>query len=181
MSDKKQATNYTNSLKNFCAAVLENKPQVAVYSNNYLGAHIRALQNVYLTVQHYLEADVFSALALVYVKHYPPTQWDINIYGENFPRLIAAQTNSNKAGLVDWLFIATVAQIEHAISRAYYGYISKYELLTPFTKTANNTQFISELQKRHPYTKIEKNLVLNQVIEIQLIDYKIYLRNNLPT
>ena len=175
-----QPSDYAEFLQNFCAAVLSSESKVAVYSNNYQGAHIRALQNIYLTVQHYLKPKLFSALALVYVQHYPPTQWDFNIYGKDFPELLAAQTRSSKAQEVDWQLLAMIARIEHAISRAYYGYISNSEQLPLYTRAVSNTKFISQLQKQHPYTKIANNLNINRSINIRYTRSKIYVGNGLP-
>lgn len=177
MSNTKHQLNYAESLQSFCDAVIENKKEVAAYGNNYRGAHIRALQNTYLTVQHYLAPNIFSALAFTYVQYYPPTQWDLNIYGEDFPELLAAQTKSSKANEVDWMLLAMIARIEYAISRAYYGYTGKPEPLSPYTRSANNDKFIIRLQKEHPYTKIADNLDLNRTIIIRRIGSKIYISN----
>ena len=175
MNKTDQPPSYSESLQNFCDAVLENKEKVAVYSNNYRGAHILALQNIYLTVQHYLEAKIFSALALVYVQHYPPTQWDLNIYGENFSELLVAQTKSSKAKEVDWPWLAMIARIEHAISRAYYGYIPRSELLLPYTQTINSTDFIFQLRKHHPYIKVADDLDICRTIKIRRGNSKIHI------
>jgi len=170
-------SDYAESLRNFCAAVLKNNEQVTVYSNNYRAAHIRALQNIYLTVQLYLEPKIFSALAVVYVKHYPSTQWDLNIYGDSFHELLAAQTQGGKAKEADWSLLAMIARLEYAIGRAYYGY-AKDERLSPYDRTIDNSgEFLFRLRQQHPYTRIAENLDINRDLVIRCIDSKIYLNN----
>ena len=180
MSKAQQPISYAESLRNFCDAVLSDNKKVAVYSNNYRGAHRLALQNIYLTVQHYLDANIFSALTLVYVQHYPPTHWDLNIYGEGFPELLAAQTQSVKAEEADWTLLATLARIEYAISRVYYGYTEQYEPIPPYLKAIKSTDLVSELQKKHPYTKIADDLDFSQTIRVRRPqpDAKIYIDNS---
>ena len=180
MSKAHQPISYAESLRNFCDAVLNDNKKVAVYSNNYRGAHRLALQNIYLTVQHYLDANIFSALTLVYVQHYPPTHWDLNIYGEGFPELLAAQAQSIKAEEADWTLLATLARIEYAISRVYYGYTEQYEPIPPYLKAIKSTDLVCELQKKHPYTKIADNLNINQNIRVHRPqpDSKIYIDNH---
>ncbi len=180
MSKAHQPISYAESLRHFCDAVLNDNKKVAVYSNNYRGAHRLALRNIYLTVQHYLDANIFSALTLVYVRHYPPTHWDLNIYGEGFPELLAAQTQSVKAEEADWTLLATLARIEYAISRVYYGYTEQYEQIPPYLKAINSTDLVAELQKKHPYTKIADNLDINQTIRVRCpqVDSKIYIDNS---
>ncbi len=179
MNKARQPIGYAESLRNFCDAVLNDNKKVAVYSNNYRGAHRRALQNIYLTVQHYLDANIFSALALVYAQHYPPTHWDLNIYGEDFAELLAAQTQSVKAKEADWALLATLARIEYAISRVYYGYTEQYEQIPPHPQAINGTDFVSQLQKQHPYTKIADNLDINRTMRVlqPQTDSKIYIDN----
>ena len=179
MSKPHQPIGYAESLQNFCDAVLNDNKKVAAYSNNYRGAHRRALQNIYLTVQHYLDANMFSALTLVYLQHYPPTHWDLNIYGEGFPELLAAQTQSIKAKEADWTLLATIARIEYAIGRIYYGYTEQYEQIPPHPHATNSTDFIAQLQEQHPYTKIADDLDINQAIRVRHPhpDSKIYIDN----
>ena len=178
MSTTNQPLGYVESLQFFCDAVLDDKEKVAVYGNNYRGAHIRALQNTYLTVQHYLEPDIFSALALVYVRHYPPTHWDLNIYGKDFSELLAAQTKSAKAQEADWIVLAMIARIEYAISHAYYGYSHQHERISPCTHAVSHTDFISQLQKQHPYAKIANKLDISQTVIIRRTDSKIHINNS---
>ena len=180
MNKKNQPSGYAESLQNFCNFVLENKEKVAVYSNNHHAVHIRSLQNIYLTVQNYLATEIFSALALVYAQHYPPTQWDLNIYGEDFHALLAAQTQGGKAKEADWVLLALLARIEHAISRAYYGYIEQYEQLPQYYQTVDNKcvpEYLAQLSKQHPYTKIASNLDLNYPLIIWCGEVKIYIAN----
>ena len=94
--------------------------------------------------------------------------------------MLAAQTQSTKANEADWTLLATLARIEYAIGRAYYGYTKKYEQIPPHPQTTNNTDFISQLQKQHPYTKIADNLHINQTIRIRYrhSDSKIYIDND---
>ena len=179
MSKAHQPISYAESLQNFCDSVLSDDKKVAVYSNNYRGAHRLALQNIYLTVQHYLDTNIFSALAVVYVQHFPPTHWDLNIYGEGFSELLAAQTQSVKAKAADWALLATLARIEYAISHVYYGYTKQYEPIPPYPQAINSTDFVCELQNKHPYTKIVDDLDINQTIRVRRpqVDSKIYIDN----
>jgi len=178
LSRPQPSPSYAQSLRQFCDAVLADDAAVSIYRNNYHGAHINALHNTYLTVQHYLEQKLFSALALVYVQHYPPTRWDLNLYGEHFAELIAAQTQSAKADAADWHLLARLAQLEHAISRVYYGYVRDYESLSPYPQVLTHTQPVVQLQKQHPYTQIAADLILSQAITIRCGDTKIPIENS---
>jgi hypothetical protein len=112
---------YASSVEQFTSAVLSGDEPVTVYTQNYVGGHVRALQTTYPTVYSTLGDAPFAAIARVFTLHYPAAHWDINLYGEGFADLLSAQTQGGKADDFDWVLLATIARVEYAITLAYYA------------------------------------------------------------
>ena len=104
----------------FCDAVLAAEPAVRPYTRNYIQGHVRALGRIYPRVAEQLGEERFRALAAVYTRHYGASHWDLNLYGERFPELVAAQVHGGKSAEVDWQRLARLAEKEYASCRASY-------------------------------------------------------------
>lgn len=165
-----QTSEYRHSLQRFCDAVLAGDTVVEPYTRNYLGGHALALENTYPAVQCLLGNATFAALARVCAVHYPAVQWDLNLYGETFAVLLAAQAQGVKAADFDWCLLADLARIEYAITQVYYADELDGEPCTPLliaTKSiAENTCCVGELQRGHPGAAIAENLSLNRPVAV---------------
>jgi hypothetical protein len=113
--------NYPETLQRFCEAVLASDPLLAPYSNNYIGGHIGALEQTFPALKQLTGDTVFTALARVYLRHYPPLYWDINLYGDAFPELVGAQAKGSRGEDFDWPTLSTLAAVEYALTRLYYA------------------------------------------------------------
>lgn len=165
---------YSNSLKQFCCAVMLGDNEVASYSNNYQAVHTSALNNTFATTRTLLPTQVFTALAQVYAKHYQPNQWDINLYGDQFSEFLKAQNQSAKSSQYDWLLIANMAAIEYAISVVYYAADNAFNSIEPHKIEpadmttvdvyAHDTGIGRLLQQQHPYCLVNHQLLLSNDI-----------------
>ena len=179
-----QPHNYTASLQGFADAVLAGDSAVLPYTNNYRTGHASALRNAYPLVCSTLGATTFAALAQVYVTHYPPARWDLNLYGEQFPELLQAQEQGGRASEIDWRLTAATARIEYAITQAYYaedalthGTAPALLAATPGVKAPHLT---TDLQQQHPFADIEADMVLTQAIRIWREGVRVKIDNCAP-
>lgn len=137
-------------------------PAISPYRNNYLGAHKYALKNIYPAVHHCLGETVFFAMGKAYIDHYPPKDWDVNLYGELFSELLAAQENGKKGSEFSWQSLARLATLEYSITQLYY---------MPDNSTPRETKCVYELnadiintktlQGLHPYCNFTASLNLS--------------------
>lgn len=174
-------TAYCATLDDFCV-VIDDPERQTVYSHNQLAVHQGALENNFLTTRSLMEPSLFDALAQVYVKHYPATDWDINLYGEQFPELIAQQHRSSKAHACNWQWLASIASIEYAICQIYYADNGNFErdgayLIEPFM-FKNSENIASLLQQHHPYITIAAVLDPNNTIKLWRDNYHIRIENS---
>lgn len=180
MNTRNENQSYTHALQRFCDAVTQEATEVSIYTNNYYGVHAQVLETIYAVVKLFLGEKFFTALAYSYAKHYPSSQWDINLYGASFADFVAAQTQSDKALDADWQQAATLARIEYAISQAYYD-DDKTDATTARwvhpIGPALDPKWVCDLQKQHPYLQTELNLKLNQAMAVWRADLKIQLSN----
>ena len=116
-----QPSGYLQSLERFTQAIHSGEGSMAIYQNNTLGLHSQALAANFQVTRQLLGQAAFDALARVYSQHFPADHWDINLYGEQFSHLIAAQASSPKAGQHDFTSAAAMATLEYAILLAYYA------------------------------------------------------------
>ena len=105
------STGYATALQRFADAVLAEESPVAPYTNNYLGAHIRALGTTFEGVRQRLGGPVFDALAQVYARHYPAQAWD----------LLEAQIEGVRGEAFPWRALARLARREYAATVTYYS------------------------------------------------------------
>lgn len=175
---------YAAALGRFCAGVLGDDSAVQPYCNNYMGGHCRALQNTYPCIHTTLGGDTFNALARVYVQHYPPGHWDLNLYGETFPALLAAQAQGGRAAAFQWQWLACVAAIEFAITRAYYardrvdgGDIS---FAVAAAGEPGAADIMCVLQQQHPFAAIARDLSLRLAVVVWRDGLRICVGNEPP-
>lgn len=179
---------YSNSLEQFCNAVVQGDDEVASYSNNYQAVHTSALNNTFATTRTLLPTQVFTALAQVYAKHYQPNQWDINLYGDQFSEFLKAQNQSAKSSQYDWLLIANMAAIEYAISVVYYAADNAFnsmqplkidsDKLTTLDVSAHDTGIGHLLQQQHPYCLVNHRLLLSNDILLWREAHRIRIENS---
>jgi hypothetical protein len=67
------------------------KQQLSIYQNNVRGALQTSLAQVYPVCRKILGENYFKQLASVYIKKYPSTCHDLNLYGESFSGFIHLQ------------------------------------------------------------------------------------------
>jgi hypothetical protein len=179
-----QRTGYAASLGRFCAAVLGDDGAVQPYCNNYTGGHSQALQTTYPCIHATLGGAPFGALARVYVQHYPPVHWDLNLYGETFPTLLAAQARGRRAADFQWQWLACVAAIEYAITRAYYAQDRVGGGCATFAVAASaepgTADIMPLLQQQHPFVVIEQDLSLQRPVAVWRDGLRIWVSNESP-
>ena len=73
---------YARLIEQFAQGVLSE--EIAAYTDNYIGAHLSAIETTYPALYELLGADTFGAIAQMYIQHHVPQSWDINLYGEAF-------------------------------------------------------------------------------------------------
>ncbi len=178
-----QATNYARSLQGFCEALLRCDDRLACYSNNYYAGHVRALENTFPATFRLLHDQDFSALAQVYVEHYPAVSWDINLFGEHFSELIAAQIQSGRSSHYNWATIAAVASIEYGISSVYYAQERTFTDKTPYRisvgkDSVDSSDIILCLQQQHPYADITPALKFSLTIALWRKEQRIKISNS---
>ena len=114
---------YAEQLQYFAHQVV---PTTDAYATNVLAGKTRALINNYPAVQAILGADIFHALATVYVQHQnrfmsDQPDWDINQIGEGFSALLLAQQQGTKANAFAWQALSQLADIEYGLVQLYYS------------------------------------------------------------
>ena len=175
---------YAASLQRFYAAVLAGEQHLEVYSQNYLGAHVRALENTYPVTLELLGSATFSALAQVYVQHYPPQAWDLNVYGEDFDGLLQAQEQGGRAAEYNWRGVAATARIEFALTRAYYAADGPDPVaihIPPDPQAQLDACAIgARLQQQHPFADIQQPLRLSGPVSIRRQGVRIRVDNQAP-
>jgi len=175
---------YASSLQNFCAAVLAGERRLEAYSQNYLGAHVRALENTYPVTLGLLGNATFAPLAQVYVKHYPPQQWDLNLYGKDFAGLLQAQEQGGRSTDYNWCGVAGTARIEYAMTQAYYAKDQCDPVLVHIPLNVPNHldghDIGAELQRQHPFADIQQHLLLTDTVSVWRHGLRIRVSNQAP-
>ena len=175
-------TDYAACLQQFCHAVATEQPPVAIYTNNYRSGHVRALANTYPVTHDLLGAEVFASLTWVYTVHYPPLQWDINLYGEDFPSLLLAQKQGIRSTHYNWQHIAGIANLEYLISQLYYAHSTDFNRDNPCVFTIDKgiepAQTVTvSLQKKHPYAELANGFTIDKPVAIWREGLRIRLAN----
>ena len=62
---------------------------MAIYRNAYRARLLAALETRYERTRRWVGADAFAAAAAHYILADPPTSWTLDVYGANFPALLA--------------------------------------------------------------------------------------------
>ncbi len=119
LTKQNHSTRLMHQLNEFIQSEL-NDP-VSPYRRNIVGSRMRVLESIYPAIALILEENEFKALTLVYASHYPSTHWNINIYGEQFPQLLRAQSNGTRAHHHRWEQLADLAKVESIINQLYYA------------------------------------------------------------
>ena len=159
---------YSGDLEEFSDAVLRGQRGFEAYANNYFGAHTGALQGNFPCTARQLGKDTFAALARVYVMHYPPKHWGLNLYGASFAALPhqnyhQGDKQGGRAHAHDWQCAAFTARIEYAITRAYYAEEAPAAtaIRVPPAVTGHQFKFDIEfdLRRQHPVADIARDLL----------------------
>ena len=177
-------TAYAFSVQRFSAAVLAGEQHVEAYSQNYLGAHVTALENTYPVTRGLLGSATFAALAQVYVQHYPPQAWDLNLYGDDFVGLLQAQEQGGRAAEYNWPGVAATARIECALTRVYYAE-DACDPVAIHVSSAPHAQLDggaigARLQREHPFADIQQPLGLTGPVSVWRQGVRIRVGNRVP-
>ncbi len=151
---------YASTLQQFVAGLRAGEGSASPYSNNVYGGRRAVLESNFPALHRVLGAALFQPLAVAYAKHYPSRDWDINLYGELFPQLLAAQVNSPRADEVDWQALAQLAALEYIMLRCYYarGGANSAALTVPLEQwqsAAGLTQLAAALRAGHPFARLQ--------------------------
>ena len=64
---------------------------ISVYQNNFLYNHLDSLKNIYEGLFKSLGENNFNYFTFQYIKHFPPTEENIDEYGKGFPAFLEEQ------------------------------------------------------------------------------------------
>jgi len=170
-SGESESHAYASAIAAFSDAVLQEGPSVEPYSDNYKGVHALALHNIYQCVQSLLGDAAFMALSRVYVRHYSPMRWDLNVYGERFYELVAAQIHGSKADAYDWEALSLLARIEYAMTVQYYSDADLHHggepvLLDTTLSDCLSSEWLQRLAVLHPYADIAEGIIPGRPIAV---------------
>ncbi|MGK0442990.1 MAG: hypothetical protein ACJA0N_002810 [Pseudohongiellaceae bacterium] len=186
MVNTTKTVHYYDQLSQLTDAILRSEKVVDDYCHNYMGGHCQALQNTFPCTLEMMGNKTFSALAQVYIKHYPATNWDINLYGDGFGDFIAAQVMGPKADEFNWLLLAIVSRLEYAITCVYYADNEYSTCDDPFVLATAPTELTIinmdsftpvMLNSFHPYVDICSVLMFNYPIAVWRSVYRIQIAN----
>lgn len=133
-----------------------------LYRNNIQRRKEQALSTSFPVTGDAFPSKTFMALCFAYAKNYPSVQWDINVYGSQFPDFIAAQVNSQQATVFPWSWYSGIAQIEQSIRLAYYANSSSEPLTVHLNMQSSPVSakgIVSLFIKLHRYLKCIDNIV----------------------
>ncbi len=170
-SGNSENQSYATAIAAFSNAVLQEGQSVGPYSDNYKGVHALALHNIYQCVRSLLGDAAFMALSRVYVRHYRPTRWDLNVFGERFYELVAAQIHGSKADAYDWEALSLLALIEYAITVQYYADTDVHHggeaiLLDAPSSDCLSSDWLLHLAALHPYADIVEGFMPGKPIAV---------------
>jgi hypothetical protein len=189
MSGLKPGRGYARLLAGFCEAVMAADERLAPYSRNYLGGHRNALRNTFPSIVRALGENTFAALASVYTSRYPPMQWDLNLYGEQFPGLIQVQEKGGAATTFNWRLLGAIAGVEYAITATYYAddprgdfpaaSVNSRHLLSP-DRELSEPWNSNEMQRQHPFADIAPQLIFSSPVAIWREQLRVQVGNTIP-
>ncbi|WP_096084772.1 putative DNA-binding domain-containing protein [Agaribacterium haliotis] len=97
------------------------QPAAKLYKNFRLSSLCKALNDSYPAVKKILGSRYFNVLCRVYAESFPSQQWDLNLYGKSFASFLSAQQQARAAPVANWPLLASLAELEYAFCRLYYG------------------------------------------------------------
>lgn len=95
------------------AGALDPKARIAIYRNNVLGNYRKALAATYPIVQRLVGGAFFNAAIDAFVRAHPSPQGDVNRYGRELARFLAAYPPARELP-----YLPDVARLEWAIDQA---------------------------------------------------------------
>ncbi|MCB0308655.1 MAG: putative DNA-binding domain-containing protein [Bdellovibrionales bacterium] len=90
----------------------------AVYSDGYVARLHRALKETYVACENLLSEDLFLKLAKSYIQDHPSNSYNLNRYGEVFPKFLK---DSNVTKSKPWL--TDLANLEWLISESFHAHV----------------------------------------------------------
>lgn len=91
------------------------------YATNLIASRIRVLKLIYPAVTAQIGDAAMTALSQAYARHYASRHWDINLYGDEFAELLAAQYQGTQPERFNWQELGALAQLEHQLCTLYYA------------------------------------------------------------
>jgi hypothetical protein len=189
MTMREDGRGYSEVLTDFCDAVMSASESLGPYTRNYQGGHRNALQNTFPSIQSALGENTFAALAAVYTSHYPPMEWDLNLYGEQFPGLIQAQEKGGAATAFNWRLLGAIARLEYAITATYYAddpqdgltdaSINSPHLLATDPELSQPWNS-DEMQRQHPFADIDPQLTFSSPLAVWREQLRVQVSNTIP-
>jgi hypothetical protein len=88
----------------------------AVYRNNVVAGLVNALRARFSAIERLVGKEFFAAMARVFVAAHPPRSPLLMVYGDRFPAFIATFSPA-----AEWPYLADVARLEAARTRAYHA------------------------------------------------------------
>jgi hypothetical protein len=95
------------------AGALDPAARIAIYHNNVLGNYYKALAATYPVVQRLVGGPFFNAAIDVFVREHPSPRGDVNRYGGELARFLAAYPPARELP-----YLPDVARLEWAIDQA---------------------------------------------------------------
>ena len=94
--------------------------QLAIYKNNVIGAHLKALQQIYPVCQKILGESCFKMLGRNYTQHHPSHLSDLNLYGEAFPE-VCQEICQVRAEFREYAYLPDLTRLEWYWHGLYYA------------------------------------------------------------
>ncbi len=101
-----------------CGDLLPDQ-QLAIYQNNVHSALQKSLAQIYPVCKKILGEKYFKQLASFYIKNYPSTNSDLNVYGDHFSDFIGMQ-NQLREELKDFPYLSDLVKLEWFYHQIYY-------------------------------------------------------------
>lgn len=96
--------------------MIQDPEQLGVYSKDYYARLVSALALTFVTVEKVLGWDAFFALAKNFIRKHPSTSYNINHFGERFPKFLSSSDFiKNKP------FLPDLAQLEWSIDESFHA------------------------------------------------------------
>lgn len=93
------------------AGTLSGAERLAIYRSTVTTAHVNALRQIYPVCEQVLGERVFARCAREYTWNAPSTSPDLNVYGKEFPALLAEKTDRLR-GFHEFAYLHDLALLE---------------------------------------------------------------------